>query len=259
MVGGVSAFLGALVLGPRAGRFDPLTGKIADEMPGHNAALVVLGTFMLWFGWYGFNPGSTLMIAGADAVAAKSAVTTTLAAAAGAILNLIIHKILSGIISVEETCNGALAGLVAITSACSVVEPWAALLCGAGGSIFYTLGLKILACFKIDDPVCASPVHFFAGMWGLMCPALFANAGDMANAYGVTDEEKVGIFYGGDGKMLGAQAFALGFVVAWVTATMLPFFLILKVTGLFRVSLEVEMAGMDASEHGGAAYHIDKK
>ena len=110
MVGGISAMIGAAVLGPRAGRFDPLTGKVDDPMPGHNAALVVLGTFLLWFGWYGFNPGSTLCIHGCEFVAAKTAATTTLAAAAGCIANLAIHKFLSGILSLEEACNGALAG-----------------------------------------------------------------------------------------------------------------------------------------------------
>merc|ERR1711871_673847 len=255
MVGGVSAFVGAAVLGPRAGRFDPLTGKVDDPMPGHNAALVVLGTFLLWFGWYGFNPGSTLAIYTYEGVAAKSAVTTTLAAAAGCIFNLGLHKVISGILSLEEACNGALAGLVGITSACSVVEPWAAILCGIGGSIAYTFGCKLCLCLKIDDPVNASGVHFFAGMWGLIAPGLFASENNMSAAYSSTE---TGIFYGGS-TMLGNQLLCLGIVVGWTTAMMLPFFVLLKVTGLFRVSADVEEAGMDASEHGGGAYNINKK
>ena len=188
-------------------------------MPGHNAALVVLGTFLLWFGWYGFNPGSTLCIHECEAVASKTAVTTTLAAAAGTITNLMLHKWLSGILSLEEACNGALAGepaslppspslvvslfevprpdlphqnlilplalthfppappppgLVGITSACSVVDPWAAIVIGAIGSIFYTIGQKTCLKWQIDDPVNASAVHFFAGAWGLMAPGIFA-------------------------------------------------------------------------------------
>jgi len=256
MVGGVAALIGAAVLGPRAGRFDPLTGKIADEMPAHNTALVVLGTFILWFGWYGFNPGSTLMIVGVDSVAAKCAVTTTLAGAAGALTNCILHKFLSGILSLEQTCSGVLAGLVGITSACSVVDTGTAMLCGVGGAVFCTLGEKLNLKLKIDDPVNASGVHFYAGMWGLMAPALFASEANMSNAYGITG--KVGIFYGG-ADMIVPQAVAVAFVVGWTTVCMLPFFLILKKTGMFRVPLEVETVGMDASEHGGAGYKMDHK
>jgi Amt family ammonium transporter len=256
MVGGISALVGAAVLGPRSGRFKPNSSSIDDEMPGHNAALVVLGTFMLWFGWYGFNPGSTLCINGCEGVAAKTAVTTTLAAAAGCIFNLGIHKFLSGILSLEEACNGALAGLVGITSACSVVEPWAALLCGVGGAMFYTLGAKLCLKLRIDDPVNASAVHFFAGAWGLFAPALFAHKDNMSNAYSGSTHE--GLFYGGT-TMIYPQLLALGLVLAWVVANMLPFFIVLKCLGLFRVSLDVEEAGMDASEHGGAAYNIGKK
>ena len=106
MVGGISAMLGAWILGPRNGRFDPMTGALMDKMPGHNAALVVLGTFFLWFGWYGFNPGSTLAIHGVEGVAAKTAVTTTLAAATGTISNLAIHYGAAKILNLEEACNG---------------------------------------------------------------------------------------------------------------------------------------------------------
>merc|ERR1719454_281742 len=230
--------IGAWVLGPRAGRFDPLTGKVADEMPGHNAALVVLGTFLLWFGWYGFNPGSTLCIYECEGVAAKTAVTTTLAAASGAVANLALHKVISKILSLEEACNGALAGLVGITSACSVVEPWAAAIIGVGGAVAYTIGAKVCLMFKIDDPVNATAVHFFAGAWGLMAPAIFAKESNMIAAYAITGQE--GIIYGGGGDMVPTQALGLAFVCAWVTANMLPFFVVIKEFDLFRVSEDVE-------------------
>merc|ERR1711907_85082 len=149
----------------------------------------------------------------------------------------------------------AKSAITTILSACSVVEPAMALLCGVGGAFFCSLGARLNLKLKIDDPVNASGVHFYAGMWGLMAPALFANKGDMSNAYSLTNQ---GIFYG-DASMIVPQAVALGFVVGWTTACMVPFFLLLKVTGFFRVPLEVEMAGMDASEHGGGAYNIDKK
>merc|ERR1711990_191301 len=138
MVGGVAALWGAAILGPRAGRFDPLTGKIADEMPPHNTALVVLGTFILWFGWYGFNPGSTLYIstAGYDDVAGLCAVTTTLAAAAGAISALVTDTTFGYFKTGEAeydltyAMNGCLSGLVAVTAGTSVFTPWAAFVVG---------------------------------------------------------------------------------------------------------------------------------
>jgi Amt family ammonium transporter len=259
MTGGLAAFIGAAVLGPRSGRFGP-DGKIDDPMPGHNTALVVLGTFILWFGWYGFNPGSTLAIApaGYPGVAAKTAVTTTLSAAGGCITNLFIHYALSGftVLDVGEACNGVLAGLVGITSACSVVQPWAALLCGVGGAIFYTLGAKLCLKLKVDDCCNASGVHYFAGCWGLFAPALFAHTDNMSAAY--SNDTVVGLFYGGT-ELIGPQLLCVAFVTGWTTAMMLPFFLVLKMAGIFRVSADVEEAGMDASEHGGAAYNMEKK
>merc|ERR1711991_857203 len=164
-VGGIAAFVGAAVLGPRSGRFDPVTGKIDDPMPGHNAALVVLGTFILWFG---FTPGSTLGVYTYDFIAAKTAVMTTMAAGTGCISNVLMHKVLKGVLSLEEACNGVLAGLVGITSACSVTEPWAAAVIGVGGALFYTIGEYLCLMLKIDDPCNASGVHFFAGAWGLL-------------------------------------------------------------------------------------------
>jgi hypothetical protein len=146
-------------------------------------------------------------------------------------------------------------GLVGITSACSVVEPWAAVIIGAIGAVFYTIGAKLCLKLRIDDPVNATAVHFFAGMWGLLAPAFFAKEANMIAAYAIEGHE--GLFYGGT-TMLGTQLFGLGAVVAWVTANMLPFFILLKIAGVFRVSAEAEEAGMDASEHGGAAYNIQK-
>ena len=169
MVGGAAALAGAWILGPRLGRFND-DGTV-NAMPGHNAALVVLGTFILWFGWYGFNPGSTLGIHGYAFIAAKTAATTTLSAATGAVVNLFVTLKLSGdahTYDLEETCNGALAGLVGITSACSVVELWASLFIGAIAVFWYQCGRLLLLKLRVDDVVNAAPVHLFAGMWGLL-------------------------------------------------------------------------------------------
>ena len=257
MVGGAAALAGATVLGPRIGRFE--AGKV-NPMPGHNASLVVLGTFILWFGWYGFNPGSTLGItaSGYAFVAAKTATTTTLSAASGAVTNLIIALRLSGaehVYDLEETCNGALAGLVGITSACSVVDPWASLLIGAIAAFAYQGGRVLLLRLKIDDVVNAAPVHLFAGMWGLLAPAFFASPVNMANAYGVAKSTMLrGIFYGGNAKMLGMQLLALVMVCVWTFAWMFPFFIMMSKLGLFRVPADMEEEGLDVSKHGGVAY-----
>ena len=253
MVGGAAAGIGAAILGPRIGRFGPN----AKPINGHSMPLVVLGTFLLWVGWYGFNPGSTLCIVGCDAVAAKVAVTTTLAAAAGGLTNLFLHYALSHVYDVGEMCNGVLAGLVSITSACAVVEPWAAVVIGLIGAFVYTGGSFLLVKLEIDDAVNATPVHYFAGAWGLLAPALFARPYNMRAAYGNAD--RAGLIYTGDGSMLACQVVALLLITAWVAATMTPFFLLMKALGIFRVSREFEEAGLDESKHGGSAYGIELK
>ena len=255
MVGGAAAGVGAYVLGPRKGRYGPGGGPIK----GHSMPLVVLGTFLLWIGWYGFNPGSTLAISGGSAlVAEKTAVTTTLAAAAGGLSNLAIHFFLTDhTMSVSEMCNGVLAGLVSITASCSVVEPWAAVVIGIIGAFAYTAGAIFMDKLEIDDAVNATPVHYFAGAWGLLAPALFARPYNMRAAYGNAD--RAGLFYTGDGSMLACQVVALLLITAWVAATMTPFFLLMKALGIFRVSREFEEAGLDESKHGGSAYGIELK
>ena len=252
MVGGAAAGIGAAVLGPRIGRF---AGENPGPIKGHSMPLVVLGTFFLWVGWYGFNPGSTLYIGGVSTVAARVAVTTTLAAASGGVANLFIHYHLSQTFDVAEMCNGILAGLVSITSACPVVEPWAAVVIGPIGAVFYTLGAKLLVKLEIDDAVNATPVHYFAGCWGLLAPALFAHPDHMREAYDNADV--AGLFYGGQGNMLACNFVALIAITAWVAALMTPFFILLKKAGWFRVPENIEIEGLDDSKHGGSAYGIE--
>ena len=258
MVGGAAAGIGAWVLGPRIGRFDP--DVPVTEFKGHSAPLTVLGTFILWVGWYGFNPGSTLAIVGSGDVASKVAVCTTLSAAAGGVTNMLLHFQIAkrcaadkhGIYDVAETCNGVLAGLVAITAACAVVEPWAAVVIGMIGSFVYSGGSILLKKLHIDDAVNATPVHFFAGAWGLIAPGLFARGENMRAAY---DNHRTGLFYGGNGTMLGVQLLAFVTITLWCTVTMLPFFYAMLKLGLFRVAEEHELLGLDESKHGGSAYN----
>ena len=181
--------------------------------------------------------------------------TTTLAAAAGGVTNLFIHYKLTHTYDVAEMCNGILAGLVSITSACAVVEPWAALVIGFVGAWVYTAGSKILVAYCIDDAVNATPVHFFAGAWGLLAPAFFARPENMRAAYG--NHSRAGLFYTGDFSMLGCQLLALASVTAWVVALMGPFFLAMNRLGLFRVPEDMEIDGLDSSKHGGSAYGFD--
>ena len=187
MTGGVAGLMGAIMVGPRTGRFGP-DGK-AVPMPGHNAALVVLGTFILWVGWYGFNPGSQLAIAdyASAEVTARVAVITTLAAAAGGVSAMILHYALYKVWDLIAVCNGVLAGLVSITAGCPVIEPYAAVLAGAGGAVILWATGKLLLKLKIDDPLEAFAVHGACGAWAVIFVGLFATEGYVAQAYG-TDE-----------------------------------------------------------------------
>ncbi|RYQ91296.1 hypothetical protein Ahy_B09g097186 isoform A [Arachis hypogaea] len=225
MVGGVAGLWGALIEGPRIGRFDRSGRSVA--LRGHSASLVVLGSFMLWFGWYGFNPGSFLTIA-------KS------------------KRLLVGHWNVIDVCNGLLAGFAAITSGCSVVEPWAAIVCGFVAA-WVLIGLNMLAAkVKFDDPLEATQLHGGCGAWGVLFTGLFATKKYVAEVYG--SGRPYGLLMGGGGKLLAAQVIEILVVSGWVTATMLPLFYGLQKMSLLRISREDETAGMDLTRHGGFAY-----
>ena len=156
LTGGVAGLMGAWIVGPRIGRFD--TDGRAVHLPGHSAPLVCLGTFLLWFGWYGFNPGSMLAISGSYEAVGRVAVCTTLSAAGGALATLLIKFFSTGgVWDLIAVCNGTLAGLVSVTGACATVEPWAALLIGAVGGAVYLASCRLLLALRIDDPLEAAP------------------------------------------------------------------------------------------------------
>jgi ammonium transporter, Amt family len=275
MIGGIASLCAAWILGPRIGRFDA-DGKPVD-MPGHNASLTLLGVFFLWFGWYGFNPGSTLLINGASGLAANVAIVTTIGAASGALSTLFIsylHSYLSTgmyIYDLLQVGNGALAGLVAVTGGCGYMRPWAGFITGViGGFVYYGSSKLILHTMKVDDPVDAIAVHFFCGMWGLIACSAFASpelvaatAGDLVDADGelVGDGQRpYGFIMGGGsdgGKLLAAHIVYILALCAWTVGITLPFFFIIKKLGQFRVDPEVEAAGLDVSHHGGSAYPHD--
>jgi Amt family ammonium transporter len=263
MTGGATALVAAIVLGPRIGRFHDEDGNLlhkAHSFPPHSVALQVLGTFILWFGWYGFNPGSTLSLVGYGDVLALCAVTTTLSAASGAVSALFTDTLL-GYLAEGETeydlsmcMNGCLGGLVGITAGCSVVEPWAAVVIGLIAGVVYTLSSRLLQRLRIDDAVDAIPVHLFNGAWGCIATGLFASPRHVANAY--STDHNAGLFYD-NAKLLVVELFGVLFILTWTMGVMTPFFYILNILGMFRVDPLEEHVGLDISHHKGSAYNFD--
>ncbi|KAK7279176.1 hypothetical protein RJT34_24222 [Clitoria ternatea] len=264
MVGGVAGLWGALIEGPRIGRFDH-TGR-AVALRGHSASLVVLGTFMLWFGWYGFNPGSFNKILvtystnhsyyGQWSAVGRTAVTTTLAGSTAALTTLFGKRVLSGHWNVTDVCNGLLGGFAAITAGCSVVEPWAAIVCGFVAAIVLIGCNKLAEIFKFDDPLEAAQLHGGCGAWGVIFTALFAKKEYVDQVYPIEGRtgRPHGLFMGGGGRLLAAHVIQVLVIVGWVSATMGPLFWVLKKMKLLRISAEDELAGMDLTRHGGFAY-----
>ena len=252
MTGGGAALVAAIILGPRKGRFDA-DGKVLPIKP-HSTVLQAIGTFILWFGWYGFNCVSTLAFGGA-AVAGRVAMNTTLAPAGGGLAMLACSMVMGEAPEVVAVLSGILGGLVAITAPCPVVDAWAALLIGTIGGVVVYGTSAMLKMMKVDDPLDASPIHFFAGAWGVISVGLFASKRATTTAYTITDTNPgYGGFFGDDGIQLGIQVLGVVLITLWTCGMSAIMFMVLKVTGLFRVSEEEEDMGLDESHHGGSAY-----
>lgn len=240
MVGGVAACIGAATLGPRIGKYDK-DGK-PRAIPGHNLTAVALGVFILWFCWFGFNGCSTVSMSSDEAVLSASLIfmNTNLAAAVATCVVLIVTWIRYKKPDVSMCLNGALAGLVAITAGCDVVDPFGAFLIGlaAGGLVVASVEFfdKVA---KIDDPVGAISVHGACGMFGTLAVGLFATDG--------------GVFYGGGLKLFGTQVIGVLAVAAWVAVMMTIIFQLIKHTMGLRVEQEIEIDGLDLHEHGLAS------
>jgi len=246
-VGGWAALVGAIVLGPRIGKYTA-DGK-AKAIPGHNIPLAALGVFILWLGWFGFNPGSTLKFA---ENIGHIAVTTSLAASAGAISAMITIWIINTKPDASMTLNGALAGLVAITAGCAVVSPGSAVIMGLIAGIIVVLSVLFVdKVLKIDDPVGAVSVHGVIGAVGTLMVGLFAE-GRFSEVAGFGSVN--GLFFGGGFKQLGIQALGVGAVALWVIGMCSVLFLAIKYTVGLRVSKEEELKGLDIGEHGMEAY-----
>ena len=243
-VGGWIALAGAMMLGPRIGKYRH-DGK-ANPIPGHSLVLGTLGVLLLWIGWFGFNPGS--YTAGIGSIG-RVAMTTNLAACAGTIAALVTAWIIMKKPDLTMALNGSLAGLVAITAPCDQVTCNAAIVIGLVAGVLVVLSVFAMDRIHIDDPVGAVSVHCVNGVWGTLAVGLFA--APEALGYGNT---MVGLFYGGGFKYLGVQALGAGATCVWAFGTGLAIFFALKKLGILRVSEKTELKGLDVTEHGQDAY-----
>jgi Amt family ammonium transporter len=252
-IGGTISLAGAIALGPRLGRVFRRDG--GGPMPPHNLLLGAIGGLILWFGWYGFNPGSTLSALDAQGIGRVS-FNTTLAACSAGLAALFYSYARSMKWDLGLTVNGFLAGLVAITCPCYWVNPIGAFFIGIGGALVMIIGLEALEYLRIDDPIGAVPVHMFAGMWGTISLGFFA-AGryGLPTATGADASNAVtGLFYGGGAHTLWTQTYGTCSVMAATLGVGLALMYAVKLTGTLRVSEAGEREGLDLHEHGAAAY-----
>jgi len=249
LVGGVGAICGAVVVGPRDGRWDPTK---ESDFVAHNIPFCVLGTFCLWFGWYGFNPGSTLSMHD-KATANKAglvAVNTTLAPCVAGLLVFTLKKLQLGLLDVGGFCNGILAGLVSITAGCAFVKPWEALIIGLIGGFVYFGASFLVKKLKIDDVVDAFAVHGACGLWGILALGLFGAPDDGMGGNGLLQTGKLDQF--------GVQLLGGFVIIVWVASLSLIVFLPLKFANALRLSIEFQTKGADLMEHSPPKAYMTK-
>lgn len=244
-LGGWSALAGAMILGPRIGKYDK-DGK-PRAIPGHNMSLAVIGLFVLWLGWFGFNPGSTMSFKNpADVM--HILMTTNTSAIAAIMTSTIVAWIFLGKPDLGMTINGCLAGLVGVTGSCAYVTVGVSLLIGAIAGIIVVFAVMFFDRIKIDDPVGATSVHLCCGIFGTICIGLFAKEGV------TTISTQNGLFYGGGAGLLGVELIGIVAVGAFAFISSSLVWLLLKHTVGIRVTAEEEIAGLDIGEHGNIAY-----
>ena len=239
-VGGWAALAGAAIIGPRLGKYN---GK-AKAIPGHNMVIGALGVFILWLGWFGFNPGSTLGVSGDNALSvAHIFITTNLSAVTAALATMFVTWMRYGKPELSMTLNGALGGLVAITAGTDIVSPTGAIIIGALAGVVIVFGIELIdKVLRVDDPVGAITVHGLTGAMGTLMVGLFATEG--------------GLFYGGGWSLLGIQALGVVVVGLWAFSAAYLFFTILKKTMGLRVTRKEEEEGLDIHEHGQSSYNF---
>lgn len=251
MVGGLSALVGAKILGPRIGKFtkSKKDGKLkVNAIPGHNLTIGALGVFILWLGWYGFNGAAATSVEQLGSIF----VTTTIAPAIATVVCMIFTWIRYGKPDVSMCLNASLAGLVAITAPCDSTNALGAIIIGAVAGVLVVFGVWLLDYkLHIDDPVGAVAVHCVNGIWGTLAVGLFSDSS--VPGYSLADADGnilAGVFYGGGIKLMGIQLLGFGAVAAWAVVTMIIVFSIIKATVGLRVSEEEEILGLDSTEHG---------
>ena len=250
MVGGISALIGAKILGARIGKFKKdKNGKVkVGAFPGHNIALGALGVFILWLGWYGFNGAAATSVEQLGSIF----LTTTVAPAIATVVCMIFTWLKYGKPDVSMCLNASLAGLVAITAGCDVTDAFGAIVIGAVSGLLVCFGVWLLDYkLHIDDPVGAVAVHMLNGIWGTLAVGLFAT--DSAPGYSITNaagKTLTGLFYGGGFELMGLQLLGFGAVACWTALTMTCVFLLIKKIFGLRVTREEEMLGLDSTEHG---------
>lgn len=245
--GGWAALAGVLILGPRIGKF--VNGKVVP-IPGHSMALAAIGTFVLWLGWFGFNPGSTMT---ASVQIGHIAVTTNTAAAFGALAATLVSWAVIGKPDLSMILNGCLAGLVAITAPCAVVSVGASAIIGLVAGVLVVFSVLFWDKVKVDDPVGALSVHLANGTWGLLAVGLFA-CPEVIKSYAMEAYSKPGLFYGGGTDQLVTQVIGILAIGVFVFLGSLIIWLILKAVMGLRVSEQEEIEGLDVGEHGMEAY-----
>ena len=257
MIGGCVGLAGAIVLGPRIGKFNK--DGSANSIPGHNITIGVLGTIILFFGWFGFNPGSSLgFLGGFRNLAVIAAINTLLAGAAGGV-SAMTYMWLFGPTKKPDagmSVNGILAGLVAITAPCAFVAPWAAVVIGTIAGVLVIWASTALEKLKIDDPVGAVPVHMVNGAWGVLAVGIFANGNPDTAAWNGMESAVTGLIYGGTTQVIAQLAEVVSIFVVVVGLSWV-FFKAMYALKLMRVSREDELAGLDLPEMGSLAYPVD--
>lgn len=247
MVGGISALIGAALLGPRIGKYTKdESGKIikVNAFPGHNITIGALGVFILWLGWYGFNGAAATSVEQLGSIF----VTTTIAPAIATVVCMIFTWIKYGKPDVSMCLNASLAGLVAITAGCDVTDAFGAIVIGAVSGVLVVFGVLLLDYkLRVDDPVGAVAVHCLNGIWGTLAVGLFATTSAPGN------DSYTGLFYGGGFHLFGLQLLGFVSVAAWTAVTITITFLIIKATVGLRVTEEEEIVGLDPTEHGLAS------
>ena len=247
--GAAGALAGTLILGARLGKFNK--DGSPNAIPGHNIPLIIFGAIILWFGWFGFNAGSTLsVLAPEPGYFAYVAMTTNIAAAAGVIAAILASWAIAKKPDMTMAANGAIAALVAITASCAFVDPWAAVVIGAVAALIAVFGILLVDKLKIDDPVGAVSVHGMAGIWGTLANGLFATP-DRVKLIAIG---KPGLFYGGGFDQLIVQIQGVAAAFTFVFLISLAIFALLKYTIGLRVSKQDEIEGLDVSEHGIPGY-----